>query len=134
MGLLDREWFAEDHARREKEYGGDFSLNSKKVNNKSMQQLSPIEAEILRIRKERANKNKAAIAIGALTLLLAAACFFSGIKAGTLLPLAVGILNGYMCVQAEKRQKKEADNTSLNQWARTLTMLAVLAMIGIAVR
>ncbi|MDD3417455.1 MAG: hypothetical protein PHY47_26270 [Lachnospiraceae bacterium] len=31
MGLEDREWFREDHKRREKEYGGDFSLHSKRT-------------------------------------------------------------------------------------------------------
>ena len=32
MGVEDRDWFWEDRDKREKEYGGDFSLHSRKVN------------------------------------------------------------------------------------------------------
>ena len=31
MGMYDRDWYREDYRRREQEYGGDFSINSKKV-------------------------------------------------------------------------------------------------------
>ncbi len=31
MGVSDRNWFREDHERRSQVYGGDFSLNSRKV-------------------------------------------------------------------------------------------------------
>ncbi len=35
MGIYDRDWYKEDFQRREKEYGGDFSLQSKKLRHKA---------------------------------------------------------------------------------------------------
>jgi hypothetical protein len=136
MGLLDREWFVEDHKRREKEYGGDFSLHSKKVSGDGDKhgEISPIEQELRRYRKERAEKNKAAIAIGSLTLLYAAICIFGRISPGALLPGLAAITNAYMCVGAENRKKKEGDKTDLNSWARYLTMTSVLAMLWLIFR
>lgn len=140
MGLLDRDWFVEDHKKREEKYGGDFSLHSRERTGngrnepKTVSGLSPIEQELYRTRKKRADANKAAIVVGALTLIYAAACFFGSMAHGTGFPIFIGLVNAVMCVQSETRKKKEGDTTDLNRWAHTLTLLAVLAMFWLALR
>lgn len=140
MGLLDRDWFVEDHKKREEEYGGDFSLHSRKKTGagrndpKAVSGLSPIEQELYRIRKKRADANKAAIAVGALSLIYAALCFFGSMAHGIGFPIFIGLVNAVMCVQSETRKKKEGDTTNLNSWAHILTLLAVLAMFWLALR
>ena len=56
MGMYDRDWYREDYKRREKEYGGDFSLHSKRVK-PSKVELSPIEQELKKIRNNRKREN-----------------------------------------------------------------------------
>lgn len=134
MSLLDREWFVEDHKRREEEYGGDFSLHSKKVSNndakgKVRYEMNPIEQELNRIRKDRADKNKAAIVFGILSLIYVAFCFFTGMSPGTWLPIIASIINLSMFALAHNRMEKEGDKTGLNKWARILTITATAAML-----
>ena len=46
MSVEDRDWYREDFKRKEKEYGGDFSLNSKPKNKKKQQPAQPARPAI----------------------------------------------------------------------------------------
>lgn len=46
MSVEDRDWYREDFKRKEKEYGGDFSLNSKPKHKKKQQPAQPARPAI----------------------------------------------------------------------------------------
>lgn len=46
MSVEDRDWYREDFKRKEKEYGGDFSLNSKPKHKKKQQPTQPARPAI----------------------------------------------------------------------------------------
>ena len=46
MSVEDRDWYREDFKRKEKEYGGDFSLNSKPKHKKKQQPDQPARPAI----------------------------------------------------------------------------------------
>ena len=46
MSVEDRDWYREDFNRKEKEYGGDFSLNSKPKHKKKQQPAQPARPAI----------------------------------------------------------------------------------------
>ena len=86
-----------------------------------------------RLRQEWASKDKAAIVVGELSLVIATVCYVGRLPSGWL-PIAASIVNAYLCIRAVQRKKAEGDNTSLNTWARILTLLSVLAMMGLILR
>lgn len=130
MGIENRDWFWEDRKKREQEYGGDFSLHSKKVkkpsaslSNKAPNQTEKIEGKSV--------SNIVTIAMGFL--------LFGAFKAGFFIPrhwnnegynvlwlilksgccFALGI---FLFVRAARR-RKGADKGLLNAIALIVSML-----------
>ena len=131
MGVEDRDWFWEDRKKREQEYGGDFSLHSRKVDKHSAQASKKSFARADKASEENTVSNVVTIAIGFL--------LYGAFKSGFFIPgfwsnegfndlwrilisggcFALGII---LFVRAAKR-RKGTDKGLLNALALIVSML-----------
>lgn len=85
MGVEDRDWFWEDRRKREQEYGGDFSLHSKKVNNHATPANNKTSIQSENVVKENTVSNVVAVAISFL--------LYRAFKSGFLFPVFGAMMN-----------------------------------------
>ncbi len=136
MGVEDRDWFWEDRRKREQEYGGDFSLHSKKVNKHSAPTNNKTYAHDENVAKENTVSNAVTIAISFLLYRAFKSGFFipgfwSNDESGDLVRIlisggcfALGII---LFARAAKRRKR-ADKGLLNALALIASMLIFTSM------
>ncbi len=131
MGVEDRDWFWEDRQKREQEYGGDFSLHSKKVNNRTDQANNKPSAKAGKEAEENAVSNVVTIAIGFLLYRAFKSGFFipgfwsndeSGDMARILISGGCFVVGIIMFARAAKR-RKGTDKGLLNVLALIVSML-----------
>ena len=93
MGVEDRDWFWEDRDKREKEYGGDFNLHSKKVSKqkKASPKRKPFSRKV-DIEEENTVSNVVTLALGFL--------LYRSIKSGSFISALLsgnGFFNNPLC-------------------------------------
>ena len=131
MGIVDRDWFREDHKKREQDYGGDFSLHSKKK--QTIDSLNSNQLSSGSDAGKNALLDTLTIAIGAILYLILKngkkiPGFWDRIGMFSSLPMTIGISAGCMFLgiilfaQASKR-RDGSDKGLLNVLALIVSML-----------
>ena len=135
MGVENRDWFWEDRKRREQEYGGDFSLHSKKITpNESLAQNRKVPSQTKKATIKNNIYNVVTIAGGFL--------LFWAIKSYSLIPgllnvngpdglrrilmLGCGLVLGIAFFVYALKRRNKSDKGILNVLALIASMLMVI--------